>query len=54
VDDPKQETMQEADGLVRPEGIPSTRNMILWVVRDFNIAGEAPTTMEIVEGIRKK
>ncbi|MCI0598685.1 MAG: hypothetical protein L0Y60_04060 [Beijerinckiaceae bacterium] len=45
---------QVTDGLIRPEGIPSTRDMIIWVVRDFNASDKAPTTMQIVESIRKK
>src|SRR5437588_3649895 len=39
--------------IVRPEGIPTTRQMILTVVREANLNGKGPTQNEVVEGIRR-
>lgn len=39
---------------VKPNGLPTNSEMIVWAVREANRLGNPPTQMEIVEAIRRK
>jgi hypothetical protein len=52
---PKVEAASKTEAhLVKPTGIPTTREMILSVVLEVNRTGAGPTTKEVIDSIREK